>query len=308
MEDIKDTEIRILGDAGGEQSSTQASSESAPVQSQKRHRQRMLWWMIVGVLVLLSVTTLVVVHCVRTSDKEGEAVFEKAARVLPPHPLREWIAECDAMEHDSTTTYRGTLFYNITVNDIPMRFMCPINAKPRLAVGYKCLQDTANTVLLWQAADIRADNQNIVGAFVLHGKPLSWGLSKRGYCAIIDDSVTIGVLDNSPLFEEATERNGDFFRQYPLVDNGVLVENELKTKCVRRALCELEGRVVVAETGTTESLHDFAQALVDVGVDNAIYLVGSSAIGWWMDTDGVGTPSGNWESLVYKNISFIIWK
>lgn len=31
--------------------------------------------------------------------------------------------------------------------------------------------------------------------------------------------------DNSPLFEAATEKGGYFFRQYPLVDNGVLVDN-----------------------------------------------------------------------------------
>ena len=44
-----------------------------------------------------------------------------------------------------------------------------------------------------QAADIRADNGKIVGAFVLKGDPLSWGLSKRGYCGIIDGKLTVGV-------------------------------------------------------------------------------------------------------------------
>lgn len=44
------------------------------------------------------------------------------------------------------------------------------------------------------------------------------------YCGVIDGKLTVGVADNSPLFEEATEKGGYFFRQYPLVDNGVLVE------------------------------------------------------------------------------------
>lgn len=65
-------------------------------------------------------------------------------------------------------------------------------------------------ILATQAADVRADNGKIVGAFVVKGKPYSWGLS------------------NSPLFEEATEKGGYFFRQYPLVDKGVLVGNEPK--------------------------------------------------------------------------------
>ena len=142
---------------------------------------------------------------------------------------------------------------------------------------------------------------------MLNGKPLSWGLSKRGFCAIIDGDVTVGVADNSPLFEKATETGGDFFRQYPLVDKGNLVESELKSKAIRRALCEVEGHVVVVETQTTESMHDFAQALVDIGTANAIYLVGSSAMGWSMDTDGNGTKMGLWDTRKIKNISFIVW-
>ena len=81
-----------------------------------------------------------------------------------------------------------------------------------------------------QAADVRADNGGIVGAFVLKGEPKAWGLSKKGYCASINGQITIGMADNSPLFEQATEEGGYFFRQYPLVSNGEIVENELKGK------------------------------------------------------------------------------
>ena len=132
-------------------------------------------------------------------------------------------------------------------------------------------------------------------------------MSKRGYCAIIDGEVTVGVADNSPLFEKATDSNGDFFRQYPLVNNGKLVENELKNKSIRRALCDIDSHIVVVETQSAESLHDFAQALVDLGTSNAIYLVGSSAMGWSMDADGNGTKMGLWDPRKIKNISFIVW-
>ncbi len=290
MKEIKDTEIRVIGDK------PQGNAPGKP-----HHPARLRWLVVVGVLVAAAVVALIVVHCQR-SEEPAEGVFEEPVQPVQTHPLRGWIASGD------TITRRGTLLFDTVVNDIPLRLMRPMNATPHLEVGYECLHDTSGIVLMWQAADIRADNKKIVGAFVLHGKPLSWGLSKRGYCAIIDGEVTVGVADNSPLFEEATERGGDFFRQYPLVDNGVLMENELKAKAVRRALCELEGRVVVAETGTAESLHDFAQALVDIGVTNAIYLIGSSAIGWYIDLDGAGVPSGTWEPKIYKNISFIVWE
>ncbi len=289
-EEIQDTEIRIIGN----------TSHAAP-SGTPHHRSRLRWLIIVGVLLVAAVMALLFVHYLHT-DEPAESVFEEPVQPVQQHPLRGWIADGD------TITARGTLLYDTVVNDIPLRLMRPMNVTPHLEVGYGCLRDTADIILMWQAADIRADNKKIVGAFVLHGKPLSWGLSKRGYCAIIDNEVTVGVADNSPLFEEATERGGDFFRQYPLVDNGVLVENELKAKFIRRALCQLEGRIVVAQTGTPESMHDFAQALVDIGVTNAIYLIGSSAIGWYIDLDGIGTPSGQWEPKIYKNISFIIWQ
>ena len=279
--DIQDTEIRVLGD-----------SSPAP-------KRKWGWIILIAALAIGVVASIIAFSCARSQEEEG--VFEKSARQVIPHPLRTWIQSMDSITDICVITK------DTTINDIPMRLYVPLNMTPRLEVGYKCIDDTTNNMLLFQAADVRADNKKIVGAFVLRGKPLSWGLSKKGYCGIIGDQVTIGVADNSPLFEQATEVGGYFFRQYPLVSEGMLVENELKSQSTRRGLCELEGRVVVAETFTPESLHDFSQALVDLGTTNAIYLVGSSAIGWYRNQEGVGVASGQWEPRVYKNVSFIVW-
>ena len=280
--DIQDTEIRVIGE---------------PSSSPKRK-----WgWIILAAALMIGVIASIIAFSRTSSQEEEVGVFEKAAHQPIPHPLRGWIQSLDSITDICVVTK------DTTVNDIPMRLYVPLNMTPRLEVGYKCIDDTTHNMLLWQAADVRADNQKIVGAFVLRGKPLSWGLSKKGFCGIIGDQVTIGVADNSPLFEQATEVGGYFFRQYPLVSNGVLVENELKSQSTRRGLCELEGKVVVVETFTPESLHDFSQALVDLGTTNAIYLVGSSAIGWHRTLDGVGIASGQWEPRVYKNVSFIVW-
>ena len=165
-----------------------------------------------------------------------------------------------------------------------------------------------------KAADIRADNGGIVGAFVLAGEPLSWGLSKKGYCAVIGDTVTIGTADNSPLFERATETGGYFFRQYPLVSNGRLVENNPKGKSIRRAICDRQGEILMVGTLDTESFHDFSQALVDLGVDQAIYLVGASSYGWAVDGSGTRHEFGN-ENIhtsgrhkMSDNTSYIVWR
>lgn len=197
-----------------------------------------------------------------------------------------------------------------TINDIPMRLYLPHQVTMSLHVGNIDRMDQS-IVFAAQAADIRADNGGIVGAFVLEGEPKAWGLSKKGYCAIINDTVTVGVADNSPLFEEATEKGGYFFRQFPLVDNGKLVENELKGKAVRRALCDRGGEIFTVETLSIESFHDFSQALVDLGVDNAIYLVGANAFGWATDADGqrheFGDPNPK-TSKKWRNINYIVMR
>ena len=279
--DIQDTEIRVLGD-----------SSPAP-------KRKWGWIILIAALAIGVVASIIAFSCARSQEEEG--IFEKSARQVVPHPLRGWMQSLDSITDICVITK------DTTINDIPMRLYVPLNMTPRLEVGYKCIDDTTNNMLLFQAADVRADNKKIVGAFVLRGKPLSWGLSKKGYCGIIGTEVTIGIADNSPLFEQATETSGYFFRQYPLVSNGELVENELKSQSIRRGLCELEDRVVVVETLSRESLHDFSQALVDIGVANAIYLVGGTAIAWYHNMEGKSEALGEWQPRLYPNTSFIIW-
>lgn len=280
--DIEDNEIRFLG----EDAST--------------IRKRYIWISFCCIIVIAFITTIIIlISNHRTQAEEG--IFEQSAAPSFPHPMRSWLHALDSVPEI------GVITKDTIVNDIPLRVYVPLNSTPRLEVGYQCVDDTINNFLFFQAADVRADNKKIVGAFVLRGKPLSWGLSKKGYCGIIGTEVTIGVADNSPLFEQATETSGYFFRQYPLVSNGELVENELKSQSIRRGLCELEDRVVIVETLSRESLHDFSQALVDIGVANAIYLVGGTAIAWYHNMEGKSEALGEWQPRLYPNTSFIIW-
>lgn len=204
---------------------------------------------------------------------------------------------------DSTWTER----LDTLVNDVHLALFIAHNSAPELCLG---VPSGEGIILAAQAADVREDNKKILGAFVLKGEPLAWGLSKKGYCAIIDGSVSIGVSENSPLFEEATEKGGDFFRQYPLVNHGVLVENEPKGKTMRKALCSRGGQIFVVISETDESFHDFAQALVDIGVENAIYLVGGhTSGGWWTGAEGMTQwfdPKSR--TGLYKNETYIIWR
>lgn len=195
------------------------------------------------------------------------------------------------------------------INDIPLKIYIPHKMRFSLYIGAIDRKDPS-ILFAAQAADVRADNGGIVGAFVLEGEPKAWGGSKRGFCAIVNDTVTVGVAENTPFFEEATEKNGYFFRQFPLVDNGQLVDNEPKGKSIRRAICDHGGEILIVSSETEESFHDFAQALVDLGMDQAIYLVGSNSYGWATDIDGQRQAFGNPNppKKKWKNISYLVMK
>ena len=286
--DIRDDEIRVIGE-----------DDKA-----KFNGWKWLLLLLAGIVIGFVVWALLPQKHEDPKEDPEQGVFEPGNDSVEPTIVKLPLAKAEE-------TGKGFIeMMDTTINDIPMRLYLPHQVTMSLHVGNIDRNDHS-IVFAAQAADIRADNGGIVGAFVLEGEPKAWGLSKKGYCAIINDTVTVGVADNSPLFEEATEKGGYFFRQFPLVDNGSLVENELKGKAVRRALCDRAGELFTVETISIESFHDFAQALADLGVDNAIYLVGANAFGWATDADGqrheFGDPNPK-TSKKWRNINYIVMR
>lgn len=193
------------------------------------------------------------------------------------------------------------------VGRVPLVVLTPHDAVPSLHVGADVLQ-SKDVVLAMQAADIRSDNGGIVGAFVVEGNLLSRGKAKTGFCAIIDGTITIGAADATPLFEKAIESGGYFFRQFPLVVGNQVVENKPRGDSLRKALAEWRGATVVVMSRIAMSYHDFSQTLVDMGVTNAIYLVGSSSAGFAVDSHGVRSDYGEKSLSSYENVNYIVWR
>lgn len=192
---------------------------------------------------------------------------------------------------------------------VPLKILFPVNARPILVVGRdNALRDTT-CALAVQAADVRGDNGEINGAFVLDGRILSRGSAKSGFCAIIDGKITIGVATATPLFETAVEQGGSFFRQYPLVVGGQIVENKPKGRSYRKALAEIDDRTAVIMSGERITFHDFSRSLVNVGVSNAIYLVGSDSEGLYRDGEGCSSVRfGDPTDSRWDKVNFIVWK
>lgn len=287
--DIRDDEFRVIGKVSGGDPSSQDS------------RRRKAGVALISAAIVIAIGLLVILKWPKeVPENPDDGLFENVPETVQP-------AVKSSLGKDTEASFTEKI--DTVINDVQISIYIPHNAVPALTLGVPDRTDKG-IILAAQAADIRRDNRKILGAFVLKGEPLAWGLSKKGYCAIIDGNVTVGVSENSPLFEEATEKGGYFFRQYPLVDNGTLVENEPKNKTMRKALCSRAGQIFVAVSETDESFHDFTQALVDLGVENAIYLVGShSSFGWFIDGEGEKTLfAPDVHRGTYKNENYIIWR
>lgn len=277
FDEIRDDELRVIG--------------RTTTKPKRWH------WAVVALVAVLAVVAGAVVWIGKT---DTDAVAFPVTQERPAESV-EFLGN-----YSDTTGLAYAEHLTMIVNDIPLDIYIPHNALPTLEVGVPDVTDGC-IVLAAQAADVRADNGKINGAYVIGGRPMAWGLSKKGYVGIIDGKVAIGVADNSPLFEEATEKDGYFFRQYPLVNNGVLVDNEPKGKAIRKAICDRAGEVIVVMSATPESFHDFAQALVDIQVDNAVYLVGADSYGFFRDESGSLTQFNEGKAGRYRYENYIKW-
>lgn len=280
-QDIHDDEIRIIGH----------TPEKA------KHHLKKTTITLAGVCVVLIITLCVWLRY-NISFEQDASYFETETN------------EQNQTSNQDSSALNGKGYIEIsevTVNDVPMYIYTPHHASMTLSVG---LPDKNDSTLLFvaQAADIRKDTKKIVGDFVMNGQKLSFGQAKLGFCAIIHGKITLGTAPNTPLLQEAIDTKGYFFRQYPLVKEGELIENKPKNKAIRRALGIRQGQIIMIESRSPESFHDFTQALIDFGINNAIYLVGGNAFGWCYDQHGNRIEFGVEQNSLPPQTSYIIWR
>ena len=195
-----------------------------------------------------------------------------------------------------------------TVNDVPLRIYVPKNVIPELSLSIPDEADST-VVFVTQAADIGENDYGIVGDFVLKGEVLAKGVKKEGFCSIINNILTVGVSSQTSLLQDAIQEKGYFFRQYPLVSNSKAIYNKPKGKSIRRALAIRKGEILMIESRDRESLNDFAQALADSGISEAIYLMGTEYVyGWYIDEKGNQNFFGPQREYVGEGENFLVWR
>lgn len=279
--DIGDNEIRVLGPV-----------DSKPDKPRYKHR----WWPWLFAIFVLIASSVAYWQMTRHSITTHSTYVEEPVVDTTQNVIFEAKNEHKAY----------TLVSHETVNDIALQIYTPVGGHVELFVG-PLTYDDKSIILAAQAADYRADNGEISGAFVYRGELLSRGHPKYGFCVIIGDKLTMGKSRETALFERAVEQDGYFFRQFSLVHDGKFGEKMPKGKYTRRALCYYQEKIVIIETADRESLHDFAQALMDLGVHEAIALVGSTYLPLYEGEDGERVINKN-DNRGDAQETFIVWR
>lgn len=269
------------------------------VVSPKRRWRRFIWPIVI-ILVCLGVVRL----CTYIMPSPQQAHADKFASVSE---TGDALAESPTARNAPASKNGYVSVVDKKVGDWSFKILYPHNAVPTLAVGKNTLDEAASAVLITHAADVRADNGQILGAFVLKGNLISRGKSKGGYCAIINGQMTIGVADATPLLETATETEGYFFRQFPLVVDGQVVENAQYAKAAHKALAQIDNEMAIVISSDNLSFDEFSEALIKLGVDNAIRIVGGESYVAYRTAEGETVTLGKRESP-YENVNYIVWR
>lgn len=291
-QDINDDEIRVI-------SSSNKGSVTQVRNSKFKSLVIVAASIVVAVLALLSVLYIV--------DNKHKNIAEELPSPAPT--AEDIISEVDTVSiiMDNAPEAGFVTMTDTVVNRVPLTIFTPVDLMPSLSIGTDVLNDSTAKFVV-QAADVRSDNGGIVGAYVKAGELLSKGQAKSGFCAIIGGKITVGVADATPFLEQALETNGYFFRQYPLVVANQLVENKPRGKSLRKALAELNGRIAVIFSDEKMTFHDFSQSLVDLGVSNAIYLVGGQSYGFAINKKGEIMEFGYRQNELFPNTNYIVWR
>ena len=306
--DIKDDEIRII-----------SSERNLPVNTNKREEfknmnkpEKPKWklWFIITAILFFGGLCVFFWWEVRsdTLPEEKEHLKISTFPSKEDEIIEEGIDQSVVSVPEVKSVEKGFVqTFDTILNKEKFTVFIPHNLIPELRIGVETLKDTTAKFVV-QAADIRRDNGGIVGAYVYKGNLLSKGQAKAGFCAIIEGKPIIGVAESTPYLEQAIESDGYFFRQYPLVVEGQPVNNSLKYSSLRKALAELNGKTVVIMSHNRMTLNEFSQYLVDLGVKNAIYLVGSSSFGFAINDDGNRIEFGKEQENSSINTNFIVWR
>lgn len=161
------------------------------------------------------------------------------------------------------------------------------------------IPDTADNsvVLVMRSADYHPDGSTI-GTMVVNGEklPAKERRTRPAYLAISKDGIpVIGISLTDAMSDFTARQGGSFFRQFAILGNGELPSSfALHGKVERGAIGRMaDGSLHYFLTRHRESMYDFADALREYGVVDAIYITGGNGYEFYRDTKGAPHISDN---------------
>ena len=168
--------------------------------------------------------------------------------------------------------------------------------------------DTSDTsVFLYsRCADHTADGKYL-GSLVAEGVEKQSDRSRLGYMAMADGLIVIGISRSDKVKDYVKERGGSFFRQFILVSDGVIPAHfHLHGKVERRAIGRMGDTLYYIATRHKETMYDFADALLEYGFTDAIYITGGNDRCFYRDRNGLRNDIGIVDSLAHEKWNGII--
>lgn len=126
---------------------------------------------------------------------------------------------------------------------------------------------------------IKDEKKQIIGDYIKDGEIISESLWRAGFMVIQNGNAQIGISRSKKIGRYVSENKGSMFRQLALVAAGTTCKKQyiLKGKVTRCAYArDLKGSLYFIETVNPETLYGFADALIEYGFIDAIYITGGS--------------------------------
>lgn len=173
----------------------------------------------------------------------------------------------------------------------------------------------SSSVMLCVPAAYTSPETTIEGAFIMEGKIINQSLKETSGAILLQPngySFLKPTELNKDIIKEAAQNNTQLFQQSLLIiDKTPYPCNLPKGKCdekrMRRALAELNSRLVMVQTKGKTTMSEFQECLVKAGVSNAIYLdMGTWSEGWYLDSTGKPITIGENMTNTNKQTNWLI--
>lgn len=249
-------------------------------------------------ITILSILLLMInIACSGSSKKEAErqAQAEKA-RIAEKIRLQDSIRYQDTIKLELKKDSGYVNAFKVDTIFPKLNIYQLINGKP----GYTVIrpQKENQKYLLAIAASFTAkDLKTVIGNHIVDGVKIQGTGNPSGYCAIIGKKMVIKSSKDSLQYytNKAISKKGDLFRQILLIRNGKAVPCDpfRGRALILRAITLYQNKPTVIETEGNATIEDFVNAMLKIGVTNAIYCdMGSWSYAWYRNIDGIAKDFG----------------